>query len=152
MLVPLGGDGKFPASVGQVGPAGPKGDKGDKGAAGERGQAGPAGPKGAPGPSGPVGATGPPGPRGPSGLTGWEYRTQGVDIKPDKYAIWRVDCSSGKKALGGGVAPVGSAPAVTHIFMSAPSGESATGWQVGVWHDTTHTVRFYAWVLCANVA
>ena len=34
MLVPLGADGKFPASVGLVGPAGPKGDKGDKGATG----------------------------------------------------------------------------------------------------------------------
>jgi hypothetical protein len=30
-LVPLGADGKFPASIGQGGPAGPKGDKGDKG-------------------------------------------------------------------------------------------------------------------------
>jgi hypothetical protein len=39
-LVPLGSDGKFPASVGQSGPAGSqgaKGDKGDKGAKGDPG-------------------------------------------------------------------------------------------------------------------
>jgi hypothetical protein len=40
-LVPLGADGKFPASIGQGGPAGPKGDKGDKGPKGDKGDVGP---------------------------------------------------------------------------------------------------------------
>jgi hypothetical protein len=36
-LVPLGADGKFPASIGQGGPAGPKGDTGPKGPKGDGG-------------------------------------------------------------------------------------------------------------------
>ena len=66
-LLPLGRNGKFPASVlpgGVRGPAGPEG---------ARGPAGPAGPQGAVGPRGLVGsrgATGPLGPRGTTGLQG----------------------------------------------------------------------------------
>jgi hypothetical protein len=66
-LLPLGKNGKFPASVlpgGARGPAGPEG---------ARGPAGPAGPQGAMGPRGLVGnrgATGPLGPRGTTGLQG----------------------------------------------------------------------------------
>ena len=153
MLVPLAADGKFPASVGQVGPAGAKGDTGERGPAGPKGSTGPAGPTGA---TGPYGAQGPTGPRGPSGVSGWEYVTAGMSIEPAKFAQWRVDCSDGKKALGGGVASAGTSPATTHIYQSAPAGAAnrgeATGWSVGVYHNTTRSVRFYAWVICAHVA
>jgi hypothetical protein len=144
LLVPLADDGRFPASVGQVGPAGPKGDKG------ERGERGPAGPKGDAGPQGPPGATGSVGPRGPSGISGWQYVTAGRDLKPDKPETWQVDCPGGKRALGGGVVSTGTSPYVTRIYASAPAGQ-ATGWLVGVYHDTTRTMRFYAWVICAHV-
>src|SRR3954452_7445068 len=69
-LVPLGANGKFPASVGLAGPAGPAG------ARGPRGPEGAAGPQGAPGAQGAVGATGaqgavrPAGPTGPAGANG----------------------------------------------------------------------------------
>lgn len=154
-LVPLGTDGRFPASVALGGPAGPQGPKGDKG---ERGPTGPKGDTGPRGPAGPTGQQGPPGPLGPAGprgTSGWEYMTLGIDIAPDRFATWRVDCSNGKRAFGGGVSSVGTAPVVTHIYESAPAGAAgrpeATGWKVGVYHNTTRTVRFYAWVICAFV-
>jgi hypothetical protein len=146
MLVPLAADGKFPASVGAIGPAGPKGEKGDPGA---KGAPGDPGPRGA---TGPVGPTGPAGPRGPSGVSGWQYLTAGMRIQPDRYAKWGVDCPSGKKALGGGVASQAASPYKTHVFESAPSGAAATGWQVGVYHNTSQPITFYAWVICASVA
>jgi Collagen triple helix repeat (20 copies) len=149
MLLPLGADGKFPASVGLAGPSGPQGEKGDRGATGP---AGPKGPPGPPGGTGPTGATGPAGPRGPSGIGGWQYLTAGMRIQPDKWARWGVDCPSGKKALGGGVASQAASPYKTHIFESAPSGAAATGWQVGVYHDTSQPITFYVWVICASVA
>ena len=63
-LLPLGKNGKFPASVlpGTV--------KGPPGAEGARGPAGPVGPQGAPGSIGPRGLKGATGPAGPKGATG----------------------------------------------------------------------------------
>jgi hypothetical protein len=74
-LLPLGKNGKFPASVlpaAQAGPAGPQGAQGPAGPAGlpgAQGSLGPRGFKGATGPAGPKGATGAQGQVGPpSGL------------------------------------------------------------------------------------
>jgi hypothetical protein len=60
-LVPLGRNGKLPASVVPVarGPRGADGAQGPRGADGARGAPGPSGP---PGPAGPAGPAGPPGP------------------------------------------------------------------------------------------
>jgi collagen triple helix repeat protein len=72
-LVPLGKNGKFPASVlpvGLQGPAGPEGARGPAGSAGPQGAQGPQGlkgSKGATGPAGPAGSTGLQGPVGPPG-------------------------------------------------------------------------------------
>ena len=72
-LVPLGRNGKFPASVlpdGVRGPAGPEGPRGPAGPAGPQGAMGPrglTGSRGATGPAGPRGATGSQGPVGPPG-------------------------------------------------------------------------------------
>src|SRR5437763_2466183 len=68
-LLPLGKNGKFPASVVPtvVGPAGPKGDAGPQG---PKGDPGPEGPKGDPGAAGPKGDLGLQGPTGDPGLQG----------------------------------------------------------------------------------
>jgi hypothetical protein len=72
-LVPLGLDGKFPASVGLAGPKGEKGDKGDTGT------------------------------QGPAGISGWGYYIQEQDIASKTIATWSVSCPAGQKPLGGGV-------------------------------------------------
>ena len=72
-LLPLGRNGKFPASVvppGPQGPAGPAGPVGPQGPAGLAGQPGAVGPPGPEGPQGPAGAQGPAGPEGPQGPPG----------------------------------------------------------------------------------
>lgn len=150
MLVPLGADGRFPASVGLGGAAGPKGDKGDKGDNGPRGSEGQRGPVGPSGPAGPVGQRGP---TGPSGISGWSYFTEGKTIASKDFATWSVDCPGGKKALGGGVSnarPVASYR--IRVIQSAPGGAAATGWVVTVAKDfDNYTITAYAWVICANV-
>lgn len=172
LLLPLGKDGKFPASVGvgcpagpqgpkgdrgeqgAQGPAGPKGETGPKGATGAAGPAGPTGPKGATGPSGPAGARGPAGPAGPRGVSGWGYLTAGMYIAPKHLATWEVDCPSGKKALGGGVATASGSYKDVRIVSSAPAGADATGWSVSVWNEGSEssTLNEYAWVICAYVS
>jgi Collagen triple helix repeat (20 copies) len=121
---------------GQRGPTGPQGPKGDTG---ERG------------PAGPQGVQGPAGPPGPSGVSGWGYVTEGRDLAPDDPQTWQVNCPGGKKALGGGVHTGNASRYVTWIYESAPAG-AADGWIVGVYHNTTRTIRMYAWVICAYVS
>ena len=67
-LLPLGKNGKFPASVVPVlrGARGADGAQGAPGADGAPGATGPAGPTGATGPVGPIGPAGPAGPPGPA--------------------------------------------------------------------------------------
>ena len=76
-LLPLGKNGKFPASVlpGTV--------KGPPGAEGARGPAGPVGPQGAPGSIGPRGLKGATGPAGPKGATG----VQGLVGPPGGFGL-----------------------------------------------------------------
>jgi hypothetical protein len=77
-LLPLGVNGKFPASVvptvrgprGATGPAGPTGSAGGTGATGPQGLPGPMGPRGAQGVPGEDGWDGLPGPQGPIGAMG----------------------------------------------------------------------------------
>jgi Collagen triple helix repeat (20 copies) len=149
-LVPLGRDGKFPASVAVGGPAGPQGPKGDKGDKGEPGARGPVGPKGDPGPRGLAGPAGPQGLPGPRGISGWTFVTAQRDIPRDGTATWSANCPAGKKALGGGVASV-PVNYGTRIIQSAPAGQ-ATGWLVTVQHDRSGTVSYFAWVICASVS
>src|SRR3954468_4101162 len=72
-LVPLGTDGKFPASVGLAGPKGEKGDKGDTGA------------------------------QGTAGLSGYGYYIQEHDVAPKAYQPVAASCPAGQKILGGGI-------------------------------------------------
>lgn len=141
-LLPLGADGKFPASVGLTGPAGSKGEKGDPG---------PAGPKGAVGPAGPAGQRGPAGEKGVSGVSGWQYLTESKSIKADGSATLQVNCPSGKRALGGGVA-VPYPNLYARVLQSAPSGAAATGWLASVLNSyPNYTITATVWVICAVV-
>jgi hypothetical protein len=141
-LLPLGTDGKFPASVGLTGPQGPTGDKGDRG---------PAGPKGDKGDPGTPGAKGDAGPQGPAGLIGWSYWVEGKDIAPGKTELWGVRCPAGDYPLGGGVARGNPAEHATQIVESAPFVENvANGWGVAVYNSGNTTITDYAWVTCAE--
>jgi len=141
-LLPLGADGKFPASVGLAGPAGPKGDRGDPG---------PAGPKGAVGPAGPPGSRGPAGEKGTSGVSGWQYLTESKSIKADGSATLQVNCTGGRRALGGGVA-VPYPNLYARVLQSAPSGAAATGWLATVLNSyPNYTISATVWVICAQV-
>ncbi len=153
-LVPLGKDGKFPASVGLGGPAGPQGPKGDKGEQGPAGPKGATGPKGPAGPAGPAGAPGPAGPPGPSGISGWQYLTAAMAIPRDQSRTWQVNCPSGKKALGGGVSTTAGNTKVSQVSESAPAGAAAIGWAASVYTtpDAGSTPTYYAWVICAYVS
>ncbi|HET9242983.1 MAG TPA: hypothetical protein VFN99_06030 [Gaiella sp.] len=143
MLLPLGADGKFPASLGLTGPQGPAGDKGDKG------ERGPLGPKGETGPRGDLGPRGPVGPAGPRGVTGLEYVVSpGIDVPNGQRRSGTVLCPTGKKALGGGVS---SSNLLAHVRVSAPT-NGLTGW-VGTAANSTaqYDDRIFVWVVCAAV-
>jgi hypothetical protein len=136
---------------GQPGPAWPKGEKGEQGPVGPRGATGTAGPTG---PAGPEGAQGPAGPPGPSGVSGWQFLTEGMDIPPKSGRTWQVDCPSGKKALGGGVAHANEIKSYTRVMESAPAG-AATGWVASVCNDAPaggFTYSSFVWVFCASVS
>jgi hypothetical protein len=155
LLLPLATNGKFPASLGVGGPAGspgPKGEKGDPGAQEPSGPPGPSGQKGANGPAGTGGAQGPAGPPGAGGMRGWGYYTQGFDLPSWHFGTWHVNCPSGQKALGGGVAAAG--PTLDHVSIveSAPAGAAATGWQASAINTSDATVTEFAWVICAYVS
>jgi Collagen triple helix repeat (20 copies) len=156
-LLPLGQDGKFPASVAIGGPAGPQGPKGDQGPAGPAGPKGGTGPKGPPGPAGPPGTPGSPGrdgepgARGPSGISGWTYLSKELIVGSGYPGTWQVYCPAGKTALGGGVSPFGEAPAKVHVVETAPT-DNGSGWEAVVWNDSRESVDWFVWVICAYVS
>ena len=128
-LLPLGPDGKFPASVGLAGPRGLQGPKGDKG------------------------DTGPQGPTGAPGLSGWGYYVVGHDIPAGAIESWTAPCPAGQQPLGGGVARANTAEYATQILDSAPLVDpGATGWVIAVRNNSNATITDYAWVTCATVA
>lgn len=128
-------------SVGPLGPAGPAGPKGDRGEQGPAGEIGPAGP------------AGPAGPQGPRGVSGWEYVTALDAIPPSTTHRWHVNCSAGKRALGGGVATdIGSPVGHARVLETTPHGV-ATGWQVAVRNESgDRTLYEYVWAICADVS
>jgi hypothetical protein len=128
-LLPLGKNGKFPASVGLAGPQGPKGDTGPKG------------------PAGPVGAPGAP---GAPGISGWGYYIKAQDVTAKATIEWQVDCPAGQKPLGGGVSS--GTIATTTVVESAPVLDAVNGWAAAVYNTGTSTIAAYAWVICGYVA
>lgn len=127
--------------AGERGPAGPQGERGPKGDPGKQG------------PIGPAGATGEQGPQGSPGLANVEYRVSGGKSVPkDGDASDQVNCTSGKVALGGGVAQFPSG-APMRVISSAPGGVNgtSTGWSVQVHNEGGNAFSAFAWVVCANV-
>lgn len=124
--------------------------------AGERGPAGPQGApgaKGEPGKQGPIGPAGVPGPQGPTGIAGLEYRvSSGKSVPKDQTIGDQVNCTSGKVALGGGVAQFPSG-APMRVVSSAPGGVNgtSTGWSVQVLNQGGAAFSAFAWVVCADV-
>ena len=124
--------------------------------AGERGPAGPQGApgaKGEPGKQGPIGPAAVPGPQGPTGIAGLEYRvSSGKSVPKDQTIGDQVNCTSGKVALGGGVAQFPSG-APMRVVSSAPGGVNgtSTGWSVQVLNQGGAAFSAFAWVVCADV-
>ena len=90
------------------------------------------------------------GPAGPIGVSGFEYRTAARTIPADSGLRWEVNCPTGKKALGGGVATNGF-PFAVHVHETAPAGD-ATGWGVAVTNLANTSVSEFAWLICAAVS
>lgn len=150
-LLPLGRDGKFPASVARGGPAGPQGPKGDRGEPGPRGPVGPKGDPGLRGPVGPAGPQGAEGPAGPRGVSGWEVvLSVGFDIPAKTTAGHIAPCSGQKMPLGGGAAPVAKY-LHTSIIESVPDVERR-GWVAWISNQGSSSARYYVWAVCANVS
>ena len=126
---------------------------GDRGPVGPQGPAGPKGDPGKQGPTGQAGATGEQGPQGSPGVANIEYRvSSGKTVPKDATIGDQVNCSSGKVALGGGVAQFPSG-AEERVVSSAPGGANgtSTGWSVQVHNEGGSTFTAFAWVVCANV-
>lgn len=102
-LVPLGAQGRYPASVG-FGPAGPAGPKGDTGPKGDPGDAGPKGDKGATGPKGDKGDTGPKGATGPPGVLSVDLQAQAIASSTSATKTATASCPAGEFSIGGGFA------------------------------------------------
>jgi hypothetical protein len=97
-LLPLGKNGKFPASVFPLSVRGPAGPAGSEGARGPAGSAGPQGAQGIQGLRGFKGATGPAGPQGTTGL-------QGLIGPPGGYALLNLGRATlSKVTVSGGAA------------------------------------------------
>ena len=95
---------------------------------------GPAGPDGAQGVPGPTGAVGPTGPQGEPGLADFEVVRTACKLLPSapSHGYDAARCSSGKIALGGGVAMYGdeaceSPSGEAVITFSAPTPTVAAG-------------------------
>jgi Collagen triple helix repeat (20 copies) len=144
-LVPLGKDGKFPASVAVGSPAGPQGPKGDKGEPGARGSAGL---KGDTGPRGPAGQAGAQGPAGASGISGYQVVTSPtIAVPANGFVEANVKCPGSKRALGGGVS---SFVRYSVVKESAPL-DGGIGWNAVFQNTVDAPTNMYVWAICANV-
>ena len=127
-LVPLGVDGKFPASVGV------------------------AGPPGAPGQQGPAG------PAGPAGATNVIVRDgSAAQIAAGGFNAVTASCNGNERATGGGVRSDGADTVVADSYatsgasaLEAKSGEAANGWWADVHNEGSTTRNVHAFVICAS--
>jgi hypothetical protein len=137
-LVPLGPDGRLPASVGQVGPKGEKGDSGERGEKGAKGD---------------KGATGAPGPAGPPGTSGYQV-VQAVSgpLAKTVYTTVTATCPGGKKVVGGGAFVNGVAPngQAASLIDSRPAG-SNNAWEATMANPLKLSSNLVAYAICANV-
>ena len=133
----------------------PRGDTGPTGATGDKGDKGDTGAQGPQGPQGPAGATGATGAAGPAGtITGSLETVTALSPSNSLSKNITANCSSGKKAVGGGaalsltdgsVSIVASNPAANGTSWIAAAAEP-NGNQAGTSANWTVT----AYVICAS--
>jgi hypothetical protein len=124
-LIPLGADGRFPASVGQSGPAGARGPRGATGARGEPGS---------------------------PGVSGYQivHKNGAFDSVDEKSVL--VSCPPDKKAIGGGGASIVGPTALQASYPVTVAG--ASSWFAQARETAPFAGDWYveAYVLCAAVA
>jgi hypothetical protein len=146
---------------GAVGPAGPQGEPGPVGPAGPQGDpgpAGPAGPQGAQGVQGATGATGPSGaqgqqgPQGHPGVSGYEVINRSVTSLNGTSTAFTVNCSLGKKPLGGGYYSTDGNGGNVQISKNAPFALSGSlGWMVEIKNASGASAGFMLYSICGIV-
>jgi hypothetical protein len=161
----LAGDfkaGQLPAGLqgqkGEKGDAGAAGPKGDNGAGGATGPQGPAGDPGAQGPKGDkgdkgdAGSAGAPGPA--AGATAVIRRSY-HNIPGNSDGWWRVYCSAGERATGGGAFFVDVIPGDAIMMSRATNaqdqtidGTAPTGWLVYVHNGDASTRQLFVNAVC----
>ena len=129
------------------GPRGPRGPRGFRGLRGLQGVQGLQGAKGDKGDKGDTGAAGTP---GAAGVLGREVIISAQTPVTTTLTPIEVNCSNGKKVLGGGwsVNPQSDAPKYIPR-ESSPSGTGDQGWYVSG-QSTTGTVNIFVWAICAT--
>jgi Collagen triple helix repeat (20 copies) len=148
-LLPLGKNGKFPASVVPTvtGPAGPKGDPGTRGPKGDPGLPGPKGNPGLPGPKGDKGDPGQPGAPGPAGPSGYEVVAgSSFSLTPGQTGSGGAACPLGKVVLAGGI----SAGAYVALQTSEPFEFNYQAfWRVVARNVDNHSGLVTPYAICA---
>jgi hypothetical protein len=154
-LLPLGRDGRFPASVvpAAVGPAGSAGDQGPQGPKGDKGDPGLKGPKGDPGlqgAKGDNGDTGEPGAPGLDGATGYQVVAGNpVTVAPGQHTYSNAYCPGGTRAIGGGF----STPLSFTADASRPGVDAngvSWGWVSGGKNVDNHAGTVTPYAICAK--
>jgi hypothetical protein len=90
-------------------------------------------------------------------VTGLETKSYTATASPGEIASAAVACSSGKKALGGGVDVAVNPAGTQHILASVPQasgGENSTNaisWLALMRNADTNDHTFTVWVICATV-
>ncbi|MFN8222609.1 MAG: hypothetical protein U0R50_05090 [Gaiellales bacterium] len=123
-LVPLGPDGLFPSSLGQVGPPGAKGDTGERGERGDKGD------------------------KGDPGLAGVQIVTASSandNLGGLKEAT--ASCPSGKKVIGGGTESISSPGIVSYGY---PSGDDK--WHGVLFSSPGAYVSVKVYAICASTS
>jgi hypothetical protein len=100
------------------------------------------------GPQGPVGPVGAAGPTGHPGVHGLFNLTSTVTVGAQSYGAVTTSCTSGTKAIAGGVKVNGVAHEVPLLF-SAPL-DAGAGWSSGVRNESNGDAIVHGWVTCAT--
>jgi hypothetical protein len=81
-------------------------------------------------------------------VSGWEYRVTGKTIASQANSgTVEADCTSGKKAFGGGV--TGVHDTYLQVTEDGPAG-LATGWQAWAYNSSpSYSLTMYVWAICA---
>lgn len=127
---------------------------GSRGATGRTGPPGPAGSGGVPGPAGPAGS---PGASAASSAT--VVRTD-VTVAGNSSAYGYAMCTSGERALGGGVTAASGGTVADRILQSGPvnsgktftgttTGSTPAGWYGGYLNNNAFSETAYIYAICA---